>query len=99
MYVLSDNLHRLVGGGHGSGSNSGSSTATTQTCSQLPTGGMQCTSGNGRSMVIQSYDRNGNLINSTQCTENRSASISAGNKLAGGGGQVGGGTSCNSASP
>jgi hypothetical protein len=99
MYVLTDTTHHLVSGGHGNSTNSGSSTATTQSCTRLPNGGTQCTSGNGRSMVIQSYDRNGNLINSTQCTENRSASINLGNKAISGGVQGGGGTSCSSSRP
>jgi len=50
-------------------------------------------------MVIQSYDRNGKLIGSTQCTENRSASVTGGNKVVGGGLQAGGGTSCTSSEP
>ena len=96
MYVLTDTLLHLVGGGHGSSTNSGSSTATTQSCTTLPNGGTQCTSGNGRSMVIQTYDRNGNLINSMQCTENRSVSVDLGNKAISGGIKGGGGTSCSS---
>lgn len=50
-------------------------------------------------MVIQSYDRNGQLIGSTQCTENRSASVTGGNKAVSGGLQAGGGTSCTSLGP
>jgi hypothetical protein len=49
-------------------------------------------------MVIQTYDRGGNLINTTVCTENRTASLQVkATSQIGGEAKAGGGTSCRSA--
>lgn len=91
MYELREVDFHLVGGG----TSSGSSQPATQVCASFPNGTVQCTSSNGRSLVIQSYDGKGNLTSTTVCTDNRSASleIKAGQK-AGGGIRGGGGSSC-----
>jgi hypothetical protein len=95
MYELTSSDCRRVGGGNGGSSSGGGSQGSSQVCTSLPGGGSQCTSNNGRSMVIQTYDRSGNLTNTTVCTENRSASlqVKATPQVSG---QVkgGGGTSC-----
>lgn len=93
MHELRLSECQLVGGGNGGQGGSA------QTCTAIPGGGAQCTSNNGRSMVIQTYDRGGNLTNTTVCTENRSASLSV--KVtthANGEAKGGGGTSCRSSS-
>lgn len=83
---------QFVGGG------SGSSQGASQTCHTLASGATQCTSVNGNVTVIQTYDKSGNLTNSTHCTNNRSVSASAGNKVARLEGRVDGGSSCSSTS-
>jgi hypothetical protein len=93
MYQLTMSACQVVSGGNAQGGNA-------QVCSSLPNGGSQCTSNNGRSMVIQTYDSKGVLTNTTVCTENRQGSVSLSlAKQATGEVKGGGGTSCSSKTP
>lgn len=95
MYELTASECHLVGGGNNDGQ--AQPQGGSQVCSAIAGGGTQCTSNNGRSMVVQTYDKSGNLTNTTVCTENRDASLQL--KLtpqASGQLKSGGGTSCSS---
>ena len=93
LYQLTMSACQVVSGGNAQEGNA-------QVCSSLPNGGSQCTSNNGRSMVIQTYDSKGVVTNTTVCTENRQGSVSLSlAKQATGEVKGGGGTSCSSKTP
>lgn len=78
MYELTKSDCQSVGGGNGSGASATNpSQGGSQVCSPISGGGTQCTSNNGRSMVIQTYDSNGNVVAITTCTDNRDISAKA----------------------
>jgi len=72
MYELTISDCQMVGGGTGGSQSSGS---PAQVCTTLPSGAAQCTSTNGRTMVIQNFDKEGNLVVQTVCTEGASGKI------------------------
>lgn len=80
MFVITQEQCLEVAGGNQS--NAGAS-QTTQVCSGLPNGGAQCTSSNGSSMVVTTYDSSGNLTSTMSCTANGTASAGAGAKKIG----------------
>lgn len=78
MYELTTSQCQWVGGGTGSKAAPASpSTSGSQVCTAIAGGGSQCTSNNGRSMVINTYDRNGNLTQTAVCTESAAGSVKA----------------------
>ena len=93
MYELKESDLHLVGGGNGG------SQGASQTCNTLSGGGTRCTSNNGNAMIVQTYDKNDKLTDTTTCSLNRSFSASAGNKAISGRAAGGGGSSCSGLSP
>lgn len=93
MYEITQEQCRVIGGGNQS---NGGASQTIQTCTTLPNGGAQCTSSNGHSMVVTTYDRNGNLTSTMACTTNRSFSAEGGVRKSGlqGNATAGGGSTC-----
>lgn len=57
------------------GTNSSSSGSAIQNCIDLANGTTECTSVNGNTTVINTYDKNGNLTNTLACTENSTFKI------------------------
>lgn len=96
MYELTHSECQSVGGGNGNGASAGSpSQGASQVCSSISGNGTQCTSNNGRSMVITTYDSKGGIVSITTCNENRDVSIKGKvTPQVSGEARGGGGTSC-----
>jgi hypothetical protein len=95
MYELNIDQIRSVSGGSGNASQGNSG----QTCVGTPNGGMQCTTINGSTTIVNSYDKDGKLTNSLVCSENRSLNLGIKHPKVAVGAQSDGGTSCKASKP
>lgn len=57
------------------GTNSSDNGTSAQSCKDIANGGVECATVNGNTMIVNTYDKNGNLVNISACTENSTFKI------------------------